>query len=123
MFWLGIFLGVISSTVIAFLISEITDKNVAFIIIIIGVILGGYIGMQSDVVDYNKKIENWKNTKMVIENSMKNDNMTQLEKIDLVNNIVKYNTQLTELKKDVKHWWYFYLDDDKVNKLEIIKID
>lgn len=129
----GLILGSLSSLFMVF-IGLIICENVDYdhekyvwigtsIIILIITLLGGWIGMQLDITEYNKKIANWNNTKLTIESSMKNENISDLEKIDLVNKIVEYNMQLTESKEDVKQWWYFYLDDSKVNELEIIKIN
>ena len=86
-------------------------------------LLGGYVGCQTHINEYNKQIASWKNTKEVVETSIKNENISDLEKIELVNKIVEYNKELTSLKEDVKQWWNFYLDDSKVNELDIIRID
>lgn len=121
---LGLSLGFFIGALIGALISAWTDEILPFpISIILLTLIGGSIGIQIDRVSYDKKIANWENTKMIIEDSLKDENLTQLEKINLVNTIVEYNMQLTELKEDVKQWWYFYLDDSKVNELEIIKIN
>ncbi len=112
---------------LALILVDSFNEHVVWLLSIIGMILttafGTYLGYITDVNEYNKKIESWKNTKEIIEASMNNENISDLEKIDLVNKIVEYNTQLTDLKEDVKQWWYFYLDDTKVNDLEIIKIN
>ena len=86
-------------------------------------ILGGFIGMQLDITDYNKKIANWQNTKPTMEQAIKDKDISDLEKMGLVTIINEYNMQLTELKEDVKQWWYFYLDDSKVNNLDIIRFN
>lgn len=95
---------------------------IGVIIEIIAIIIGGYIGIQGSKVEYDKKIANWNNTKMVLELAIRDETIGDLEKIDLVNKIVEYNMQLTELKEDVKQWWHWYLDDSKVNELELIDI-
>lgn len=125
----GLFLGFLLSLVLPGIESvfDIFETRTIVISTIISMILvtllGGYIGYKVDLNEYNKQIANWKNTKEVIETSIKNENISDLEKIELVNKIVEYNKELTSLKEDVKQWWNFYLDDSKVNELDIIRID
>lgn len=121
---LGLVIGLLIGALIGAFISAYTDSVLSFFVSsILLMLIGGSIGIQVDRVSYDKKIANWENTKMIIEDSLKDEKLSQLEKINLVNTIVGYNMQLTELKEDVKQWWYFYLDDSKVNELEIIKIN
>lgn len=121
---LGLVLGFLIGALIGCVIGVYTDSVLPFFVsTILLIVIGGSIGIQVDRVSYDKKIANWKNTKMIIEDSLKDEQLTQLEKMNLVNTILEYNMQLTELKEDVKQWWYFYLDDSKVNELEIIKIN
>ena len=125
----GLFLGFLLSLVLPGIESvfDIFETRTIVISTIISMILvtllGGYIGYKVDLNEYNKQIANWKNTKEVIETSIKNENISDLEKIELVNKIVEYNKELTSLKEDVKQWWNFYLNDSKVNELDIIRID
>ena len=130
--FIGLLLGFIFSFVLilsAFIIYVSLEVKIRTIVICTAIsmmlitLLGGYIGYKVDVNEYNKKIVNWKNTKYIIEASIKNENISDLEKIELVNKVVEYNMQLTSLKEDVKQWWNFYLDDSKVNELDIIRID
>lgn len=130
--FVGLFLGLLFSVALIYLAIAIDDifyieKAIIVVCTIISMILvtlfGGYIGYKIDVNKYNKQIASWKNTKEVIESSIKNENISDLEKIELVNKIVEYNKELTSLKEDVKQWWNFYLDDSKVNELDIIRID
>lgn len=121
---LGLVIGLLIGSLIGAFIGAYTDSALSFFVSsILLMLIGGSIGIQVDRVSYDKKIANWENTKMIIEDSLKDEKLSQLEKINLVNTIVEYNMQLTELKEDVKQWWYFYLDDSKVNELEIIKIN
>lgn len=129
----GLLLGFLASCALipfGLLLYDYVDFNkewivtVCLIIFALGTtILGGFIGMQLDIVDYNKKIANWQNTKPTMEQALKDKDISDLEKINLITTINEYNMQLTELKEDVKQWWYFYLDDSKVNSLDIIKIN
>lgn len=121
---LGLVIGFFIGALIGCVIVAYTDSVLPFFVsTILLIVIGGSIGIQVDRVSYDKKVANWKNTKMIIEDSLKDEQLTQLEKMNLVNTILEYNMQLTELKEDVKQWWYFYLDDSKVNELEIIKIN
>ena len=121
---LGLVIGFFIGALIGCVIGAYTDSVLPFFVsIILLMLIGGSIGIQVDRVSYDKKIANWENTKMIIEDSLKDEKLSRLEKINLVNTIIEYNMQLTELKEDVKQWWYFYLDDSKVNELEIIKIN
>lgn len=124
---LGFVCGVLLSICVVIILYEITDKF--FISVLSGVfvtlvitLIGSYIGITRDVVEYNKKIANWNNTKYTLEAAIHDESLGDTARINLVSEAIEYNMQLTELKEDVKYWWYFYLDDDKVNELELIDI-
>ena len=120
----GLLIGLLLGSLIGMLLFAGTDSILSFFIsLILFVSISISIGIKVDQVAYNKKIANWKNTKLVIESSIKDKSLDQLEKANLVKTIVEYNMQLTELKEDVKQWWYFHLDDSKVNELDIITIE
>lgn len=126
---LGILIGILPAFFGGIAISDNVKYGHEWIGIIFGVfieiiliIIGAFIGIQVDRVEYNKKIANWNNTKNTLELSIKDENISDIAKIDLVNKAIKYNMQLTELKEDVKQWWYFYLDDSKVKNLKLINI-
>ena len=131
--FVGLLLGFALSLIlipIAFIVYDCVDCNkrwvvtTCLIIFMFGAtMIGGFIGMQLDIIDYNKKIANWQNTKSTMEQALKDKNISDLEKMGLITVINEYNMQLTELKEDVKQWWYFYLDDSKVNSLDIIRIN
>ncbi len=123
---IGISLGVIFWMIIVDNVDS--DKEWIGIFTWIGIaILFSFIGLcinvQLDRVTYNKKIANWNITKNTLEQSIRDESLGDTARINLVNRAIEYNMQLVELKEDVKCWWYWYLDDSKVNTLELIDIN
>lgn len=107
--------------------NDIKIKVIGYISVVIltigSITIGGLIGKDIDIKTYEMKIRNWKNITEVIENSMSNPNISDLEKVQLIQDIVMYNMQLEECKTEVTYWFNWYLDDSKVNKLQPISID
>jgi|GEM_PF-3100790 len=126
---LGLFLGLMAGLIILIVFFAIGDnsyylellfKGVGLFLLILCTLLGGFIGKDIHQKKYDMRIRNWNNSKMVIEESIKNEDISDLEKINLVKTITQYNMQLENLKTEVTYWWNWYLDDSKVNELEII---
>lgn len=71
----------------------------------------------------NAEVEGYKMVKYTIEQSLENDNLTSLERIELVKQASEYNKWLGEAKYKVTVWYNFHLDEDNVLQLEEIKLD
>lgn len=127
---LGLMLGILIGLIVWMVIVENVDYDKEWIGIVIWIgiailssIIGFCINIQIDKVNYNKKIANWNITKNTLERSIRDESLGDTARINLVNKAIEYNMQLTELKEDVKCWWYWYLDDSRVNELELIDIN
>lgn len=122
----AILLGILASFFIFLIGTIISDDNFELFIFIpiaiVVIFISACIGKDISIKEYELYIRDWKNTKEVIESSMENENISDLEKIELIKTITEYNMQLEGLKTKVTYWWNYYLDDSKVNELEIIKI-
>lgn len=118
---LGILMGLLAFGItMAF--SEGEGTISASILLVIVAIVCIFIGIDMDTKQYEMNMRNWYNTKTVIETSMKDKNISDLEKLQLVTKITEYNMQLEQVKTDVTYWWNWYLDDSKVNELKPIMI-
>ena len=83
----------------------------------------GYLGAFLDNESLARQVEKYKSTKYTIEASLRNDDLTGLEKIELVKQASEQNSWLAEKKYEVKQWYRFYLDKDIVLELEMIDLE
>lgn len=103
-------------------------KYVKFLIfpILLVIIIVTFITIISANIERHKvnaEVEGYKMVKYTIEQSLENDNLTGLERIELVKQASEYNKWLGEAKYKVIVWYNFHLDADNVLQLEEIKLD
>lgn len=70
----------------------------------------------------NKEIASYQASKHTIEMSLKNDNLTGFERVELVKQASEKNEWLAQKQYEVQQWYRFYLDKDAVLKLEPIDL-
>ncbi len=126
MFW-GILVGLLIGMFLTIMIAQILDESkIACITIIITLIMsmliGADIGIYLDRIDYEKQINTYIVIKQTIKDAMQNENISNLEKIELLKQVNEQNQKLEELKVEVKQWYSFYLDKTKIENLEPIKL-
>lgn len=120
--WFGILLGILTGILISMVLLLVERPFVAITIIIISAIVGALIGIYIDNITYTKYINSYIVKKEVIERSMTNNNLSDLEKIEIVKQIVELNGELAEKKTEYNQkLLYFYLDANKINELEEIE--
>lgn len=120
--WLGILLGILMGILFAVVLLIEEKHFIAFTIIAICTILGSLIGIYIDNITYTKYINSYIAKKDVIERSITNNNLSDLEKIEIVKQIVELNGELAEKKTEYNQkLLYFYLDTNKINKVKEIE--
>lgn len=90
-------------------------ENLLTAAIPIGVIafmcVGGVIGASIDRHDVNRFVEQYNVTKVTIENSISNADLTGYERLALVEQVIEYNSTLESYKYDSQQWYGFMLPD------------
>ena len=89
---------------------------------IISMTIGGIWGKYEDKFEYKKFINSYISQKTIYEESLKDDKLSGLERINLINNISAINSELEEKKVEYKKWYYYYIDYSKIEELEKIKL-
>ena len=96
---------------------------IPIIVSIIIIILISWFGAILERNNLNRDIEGYKMAKYTIEESLKNEDLTGLEKVELVKQASEQNQWLGKQKYSVKLWYNFHLDKENVLSLEEIKLN
>ena len=122
--YLGLVLGLLFGFLFGILI--LVGRNeviIPVIVVVLITILGGIIGIYFDRINYEKYINSYIIKKQVIEESLNNEILSGLEKLELLKQVVELNGEYAEKKTIYNKPIYFYLDRDKINNIEMIKLD
>jgi high-affinity Fe2+/Pb2+ permease len=123
---LGICFGALVALIVYSVVNEISDETIAnfvgIMIIIVTLILGLFLGGYADKIDYKKYISEYNSKKYTIEQSLKNEDLKGLEKIELVKQATEINGELANKKVEYNTIWYFFIDKSELNKLEGIDL-
>ena len=95
---------------------------VIVLLIILGTGIGGGIGAFMEKEDLKKDIASYQASKYTIEQSLNNEQLSGLERIELVKLANEKNQWLERTKYKVKQWYSFYLDKELVLSLEMIEL-
>lgn len=68
------------------------------------------------------QVEEFNSAKTVYEEALANDDLSGLERIEIVEKIVKENKWLAKTKYNVKQWYCWFLPDEIVDGLEEIEV-
>lgn len=68
------------------------------------------------------QVEEFKTAKLVYEEALASDDLSGLERIEIVNKIVTENKWLAKTKYNVKQWYCWFLPDELVDGLEEIEV-
>lgn len=121
--WFGILIGFLISLLITMILLNKNNYFVATTIIIISTIFSALLGIYVNNINYIKYINSYIAKKEVIERSINNNNLSNLEKIEIVKQILELNGELAEKKTEYNQkLLYFYLNTNKINKLKEIEI-
>ena len=95
--------------------------NIVVAVAILG--LSMFIGARIHIRMFENDIKQFESAKMTYSEAIKSENISGLERIEIVNQITKENKTLARLKYDATKWYYFYLPDNLVDTLAPIKLN
>lgn len=81
----------------------------------------GWLGANINNNDLRKEIASFESSKMTYEIALKDENLTGLERIEIVNKIAEKNEWLAGKQAEVQIWYNFYLSKD-ILEVEPIKL-
>lgn len=124
-FVLGIVIGIVIVGTGVLIATEI-EKRWKWIPTLSGFVVAlGIIGLTMFDSRHNLKIqvEEFKTAKLVYEQALASDDLSGLERIEIVDKIVEENKWLAKTKYNVKQWYCWFLPDGIVDGLEEIEVE
>lgn len=94
--------------------------NIVVAVAVLG--LSMFIGARIHIRRFENDIKQFESAKMTYSEAIKSENISGLERIEIVNQITEENKILARLKYDATKWYYFYLPDNLVDNLDPIKL-
>lgn len=141
----GFFIGIVAAALVLLIIAIInngmdfdneftdwdvkTDKtylttygkiNIVVAVVVLG--LSMFVGARVHIRIFESDIKQFESAKATYSEAIESEDISGLERIEIVNKITKENKGLARLKYDVTKWYYFYLPDNLVDNLEPIKL-
>ena len=98
-----------------------TFGKINIVIAVAVLCLSMFIGARMHVRAFENDIRQFESAKATYSEAIKSDDISGLERIEIVNKITEENKTLAKLKYDATKWYYFYLPDNLVDNLEPIK--
>ena len=94
--------------------------NIVVAVAVLG--LSMFVGARIHIRMFENDIKQFESAKATYSEAIKNNDISGLERIEIVNKITEENKTLARLKYDATKWYYFYLPDNIVDNLEPIKL-
>ena len=94
--------------------------NIAIAVVIL--CLSTFIGARIHIRMFENDIKQFESAKATYSEAIKSEDISGLERIEIVNRITEENKTLARLKYDATKWYYFYLPDNLVDNLGPIKL-
>lgn len=94
--------------------------NIVIAVVVFG--LSMFIGARAHIRAFESDIKQFESAKATYSEAIKSTDISELERIEIVNKITEENKTLARLKYDATKWYYFYLPDNLVDNLEPIKL-
>ncbi len=94
--------------------------NIIIAVAILG--LSMFVGARIHIRMFENDIKQFESAKATYSEAIKSNDVSGLERIEIVNRIAEENKALTSLKYEASKWYYFYLPDNLVDNLEPIKL-
>ena len=91
-------------------------------IVVLVLCLSMFIGARVHIRMFERDVRQFESAKATYTEAIKSEDITGLERIEIVNKITEENKILARLKYDATKWYYFYLPDNLVDNLEPIKL-
>lgn len=142
----GFFIGIIAAGLVLLIIAGInyganfdneftdwdvkTDKtylttygkiNIVVAVVVLG--LSMFVGARIHIRMFESDIKQFESAKSTYSEAIESEDISGLERIEIVNKITEENKSLARLKYDATKWYYFYLPDNLVDNLEPIKLN
>lgn len=95
--------------------------NIAVAVAVLG--LSMFVGARIHIRIFENDIKQFESAKATYSEAIKSNDISGLERIEIVNKITEENKTLARLKYDATKWYYFYLPDHLVDNLEPIKLN
>ena len=95
--------------------------NIVVAVAILG--LSMFIGARIHIRMFENDIKQFESAKATYSEAIKSNDISGLERIEIVNKITEENKALAKLKYEATKWYYFYLPDNIVDNLEPIRLN
>lgn len=141
----GFFIGIVAAILVLVIIeaisngmdfdTEFTDWDVKtnkkyltaygkinIVVAVVVLCLSTFIGARIHIRMFEGDINQFESAKATYSEAIKSNDISGLERIEIVNRIAEENKILARLKNDATKWYYFYLPDNLVDNLEPIKL-
>ena len=99
-----------------------TYGKINIVVAVVVLCLSTFIGARIHIRMFEGDINQFESAKATYSEAIKSNDISGLERIEIVNRIVEENKTLARLKYDATKWYYFYLPDNLVDNLEPIKL-
>ena len=106
-----------------------TDKTyltkfgiISIAIAVVVLCLSTFIGARIHIRTFESDVKQFEIAKATYSEAIKSEDISGLERVEIVNKIAEENKTLARLKYDATKWYYFYLPDNLVDNLEPIKL-
>ena len=94
--------------------------NIAIAVVVL--CLSTFIGARIHIRTFESDVKQFEIAKATYSEAIKSEDISGLERVEIVNKIAEENKTLARLKYDATKWYYFYLPDNLVDNLEPIKL-
>lgn len=91
-------------------------------VVVLVLCLSVFIGARIHIRKFENDIKQFESAKATYSEAIKSNDISGMERIEIVNKITEENKTLARLKYDATKWYYFYLPDNLVDNLEPIKL-
>lgn len=92
-------------------------------VVVLVLCLSVFIGARIHIRKFENDIKQFESAKATYSEAIKSNDISGMERIEIVNKITEENKTLAKLKYDATKWYYFYLPDNLVDNLEPIKLN
>lgn len=143
---LGFFIGIVAAGLVLLIIAIINDGmefyneftdwdtktnrihltaygKINIVVAVAVLCLGMLVGARVHTRMFENDIKQFEAAKATYSEAIKSQDISGLERIEIVNKITEENKTLAKLKYDATKWYYFYLPDNLVDNLEPIKLN
>ena len=122
LFVLGLVFGVVAIFIGVVVIIETDHQWIPLIVSAICGLMAAGICILVSRHSLKVQVEEFNSAKTVYEEALANDDLSGLERIEIVEKIVEENKWLAKTKYNVKQWYCWFLPDEIVDGLEEIKV-